>query len=85
MQYNNLNRTPSINVKAKTGHTAMDYLITHRLKIACEALVHTNLKMTELAEACGFKYDTYFIKQFSKKIDISPSDYRQKELEREKA
>jgi AraC-like DNA-binding protein len=67
--------------KSKTGHTAMNYLINHRIKIACEALVHTNLKITELAEACGFKYDTYFIKQFSKKMGISPSEYRQNKWE----
>jgi AraC-like DNA-binding protein len=78
----NLNRT-SLNrrFKEKTGHTAMDYLIHHRIKIACEALTHTNLKMTELAQACGFKYDTYFIKQFTKKMNVSPSDYRQNSCE----
>lgn len=78
----NLNRT-SLNrrFKEKTGHTAMDYLINHRIKIACEALVHTNLKISELAEACGFKYDTYFIKQFSKKMGMSPSQYRQDQWE----
>jgi YesN/AraC family two-component response regulator len=76
----NLNRT-SLNrrFKEKTGHTATDYLISHRIRIACEALVHTNLKIGELAEACGFKTDTYFMKQFSKKMGISPSEYRQKE------
>lgn len=81
----NLNRT-SLNrrFKEKTGHTIMDYLICHRIKIACEALVHTNLRLTELAEACGFKYDTYFIKQFSKKTGISPSEYRQYEWEQRK-
>jgi transcriptional regulator GlxA family with amidase domain len=60
----------------------MDYLINHRLKIACEALVHTNLKIQELAEACGFKYDTYFIKQFTKKLEITPSEFRQNEWKR---
>jgi AraC-like DNA-binding protein len=78
----NLNRT-SLNrrFKEKTGRTAMDYLLHHRIKIACEALTHTNLKMTELAQACGFKYDTYFIKQFTKKMNLSPSDYRQNSRE----
>lgn len=78
----NLNRT-SLNrrFKLKTGHTAMDYLISHRIKIACEALVHTNLRISELAESCGFKYDTYFIKQFSKKMGISPSEYRHNKRE----
>lgn len=74
----NLNRT-SLNkrFKEKTGHTIIDYLINHRIKIACEALGHTNLRLTEIAQACGFMYDTYFIKQFSKRMGISPSEYRQ--------
>lgn len=71
--------------KEKTGHTAIDYLISHRIKIACEALVHINLKIGELAQACGFKYDTYFIKQFSKKMAISPSEYRQNEWKRKES
>jgi AraC-like DNA-binding protein len=81
----NLNRT-SLNrrFKEKTGHTAMDYLIHHRIKIACEALVHTNLNIRELAEACGFKYDTYFIKQFTKKQKVTPTEYRQNEWNRRK-
>ncbi|MNC73609.1 Urease operon transcriptional activator [compost metagenome] len=54
----------------------MDYLLRHRIKIACEALTHTNLKISELAEACGFAYDTYFIKQFTNKMGMSPMEYR---------
>lgn len=74
----NLNRT-SLNkrFKEKTGTTVIDYLINHRIKIACETLTHTNLKLGEIALACGFVYDTYFIKQFKKKIGISPTEYRQ--------
>lgn len=81
----NLNRT-SLNCrfKEKTGHTATDYLINHRIKIACEALSHTNLKINELAESCGFKSDTYFIKQFTKKMNASPSEYRQNVWNRRK-
>jgi YesN/AraC family two-component response regulator len=62
----------------------MNYLICHRIKIACEALAHTNLRLAEIAAACGFKYDTYFIKQFSKRMGITPSEYRQKEWELKK-
>jgi AraC-like DNA-binding protein len=74
----NLNRT-SLNRKFKeqTGHTAMDYLLIHRLKIACEALRHTNLNLNEIAEAIGFKYDTYFIRQFTARMGVSPTEYRQ--------
>lgn len=74
----NSNRT-SINRKFKeqTGTTVMDYVVHYRIKIACEALSHTNLSLNEIATACGFKYDTYFIKQFTKKMNITPTQYRQ--------
>lgn len=73
-----MNRT-SLNrkFKAQTGRTAMDYLLSHRLKIACEALTHTNLSLSEIAEAVGFKYDTYLIRQFTAKMGVSPTEYRQ--------
>jgi len=73
-----LNRT-SLNrkFKAQTGRTVMDYLLMYRLKISCEALTHTNLNLSEIAQASGFRYDTYFIRQFNKKIGVSPTEYRQ--------
>ena len=74
----NLNRT-SLNrrFKNQTGHTAIDYVLTHRLKIACEALTHTNLTLSEIAEAIGFQYDTYFIRLFTARMGLTPTEYRQ--------
>ncbi len=62
--------------KEKVGYTVMDYLLKHRIKIACETLTHTNLSIAEIAEAVGFQYDTYFIKQFSLKMGQTPTEYR---------
>ena len=64
--------------KEQVGSTAMEYLLKHRIKIACEALSHTNLSLAEIAEAIGFMYDTYFIKQFTKRIGESPTEYRRR-------
>ena len=63
--------------KEQVGFTAMEYLLRHRIKIACDALSHTNLSISEIAEAVGFKYDTYFIRIFEKKMGMSPTAYRQ--------
>ena len=73
-----MNRT-TLNRKFKeqVGFTAMEYLLRHRIKIACDALSHTNLSILEIAEAVGFKYDTYFIRIFEKKMGMSPTAYRQ--------
>ena len=72
-----LNRTSVCRkFKEQTGRPPMDYLLSHRLKIACEALSHTNLSLNEIAEAIGFKYVTYFIRQFTAKMGLSPTEYR---------
>ncbi len=78
-----INRT-TLNRKFKdqVGRTVVDYLLFYRIKIACEALSHTNLTLAEIAEATGFKFDTYFIKQFAKKMNMSPTEYRQGEWEK---
>ena len=77
-----MNRT-TLNRKFKeqVGFTEMDYLLRHRIKIACETLTHTGLTLAEIAEAVGFKYDTYFIRIFEKKMGMSPTEYKQNEWE----
>lgn len=77
----NVNRT-SLNQKFKTQFscTCMEYLLHYRLKISQELLSNTNMKINEIAENCGFKYDTYFIRQFTAKLGISPAAYRKNPL-----
>lgn len=60
----------------RCGCTAMEYLISHRLKVAGELLTHTGMSLNEIAHATGFEYDTYFIKQFTAKKGLSPTEYR---------
>lgn len=77
----NLNRT-SLNQKFKQQFscTCMEYLLNYRLKISQELLSNTNMKIDEIAQNCGFKYDTYFIRQFTQKLGISPAAYRKNPL-----
>lgn len=77
----NLNRT-SLNkkFKAQFSFTCMEYLLNYRLKISQELLSNTNMKIHEIAESCGFKYDSYFIKQFTAKLGVSPAMYRKNPL-----
>jgi len=62
--------------KQQRGCTALEYLLRHRLRVACDALSHTALSLMEVAQAIGFKYGTYFIKQFTAHMGESPSVYR---------
>lgn len=63
--------------KEQVGMTSIGYLLHYRIKIACEALSHTNLSIAEISEATGFQYDTYFIRQFTNKVGVTPTAYRE--------
>ncbi|MFR4621785.1 MAG: helix-turn-helix domain-containing protein [Lachnospiraceae bacterium] len=41
-----------------------------------ELLSNTNLKIDDIANQCGFKYGSYFNRQFTKCLGISPSEFR---------
>lgn len=60
----------------RCGHTAMGYLLAHRLKVAGELLTHTDMNLNDIARSTGFGYDTYFIKQFTAKQGMSPTVFR---------
>ncbi len=76
-KYVGLNRT-SLNKHCKqaTGMTIMQYLNHYRTKMAEVALRHTNLNLSEIAVCCGYNYESYFIKTFTEKHGISPTEYR---------
>lgn len=80
-QLANLNRT-TLNQKFKQQFncTCIEFLLNYRLKMSQELLSNTNMKISEIAEDCGFKYDSYFIRQFTNKLGISPSAYRKNPL-----
>lgn len=64
--------------KTKTGSTIIKYLSDYRLTLAKQALIHTELKLEELADALGYRYSSYFITQFTKAVGMTPSEYREK-------
>lgn len=59
-----------------TGTTPIKYLNEIRLKNACELLCSTNLTINNIAFSCGFCDQLYFCRQFRKKYNMSPSEYR---------
>ena len=63
--------------KERTGTTVINYLSNYRIDIAKRALTHTGLSLNELADALGYRYESYFIKQFTKIVGCTPTEYRQ--------
>lgn len=64
--------------KRNIGQTPFEYLNSHRIEIACEALIYKNLSVTETAYLCGFNDLSYFIKTFKKYKHLSPKRYAEK-------
>lgn len=62
--------------KAVTGFGYKEYLISVRLKEACNLLLTTNKSITEIAFLCGFNDSNYFGDAFRKANGISPHKYR---------
>lgn len=57
--------------------TAMEYLTRYRMRIAEEELLHTGMTLADISQSVGYSYDTYFIRQFTKRKDMSPTQFRQ--------
>ncbi|MCM3444104.1 response regulator transcription factor [Metabacillus halosaccharovorans] len=66
----------SILFKRFLGQNFIDYVIDLRIKKARELLVHTSLKVYEVAGNAGFNDVKYFSKLFKKVTGSSPGDFR---------
>ena len=58
------------------GISYLDDLIAARIRMAQELLTATDLRISEISEACGYSNDTHFMRQFKAKTGITPSAYR---------
>lgn len=60
------------------GVTCMQDVIDSRLTFAGDLLVNTDLSVSRIAEMCGYDSDSYFMRQFKKRLGCTPSEYRRK-------
>ena len=58
------------------GLNFIDYLTNIRLSKAKELLVHTDMKINEIAETIGYK-NSYFNRLFKKHEGYTPGQYRE--------
>lgn len=63
-------------VLEKYGTTFSKYRTQSRLNAAVNMMGDTDLKLSEIAERCGFSSYLHFAKQFQKSFGVSPSKYR---------
>jgi len=62
--------------KTVTGETPVNYIQSVRMERAQFLLITTNLTLTEIANATGYKDISYFSRVFSRKIGQTPGEYR---------
>ncbi len=58
------------------GISPMNYLTQKRIFISQELLISTDMRLTEIAQQCGFSSSSYFSQCFRRACDLTPTAYR---------
>lgn len=67
--------------KKQYSITPVNYIIECRLNHARNLLINTSLSVKEIADMCGYNSTSFFITQFKKNFEMTPSEYRLKVTE----
>jgi AraC-like DNA-binding protein len=62
--------------KEMFGKSCKEDIITARLERAKWLLKNTSISVADVAEQCGYLNTSHFIRQFSAKLALSPTEYR---------
>ena len=63
-------------IKELTGETPTELIRSIRLEAACKLLMTTNKTVQEIMFSTGFNNKAYFYREFSKKYQMTPKEYR---------
>lgn len=64
------------------GQTITEYIENCRLKHACDLLRQTDYTIKEISSSSGYDDQNYFSRIFKKRLGISPSKYKELQLEK---
>lgn len=67
---------------SKTGVTPIKWLTNHRMEKAASLLLHSGLKISEIARSVGYDDQLYFSRVFSMKFGKPPKAYRTEHTEK---
>lgn len=64
--------------RKNTGMRCCDYINKVRLEAACEVLINTHLRISNIAEQVGYSSQYYFARQFKKVYGMTAGQYRKR-------
>lgn len=67
--------------KKETGISIIQYITQLRINHAKHLLLHTSLKISEIAESVGYQDSSYFAMQFKNLCGVTPLQFRNGEME----
>ena len=59
-----------------TGLAPLEYQTSLRIRRACHLLSSSDLPIAQISEEAGFDTPAYFARYFRKRLNMSPSEYR---------
>ena len=62
--------------KAQTGKTPYEYYLERRTERAKQLILYSNLSYADIASQLGYADGSHFVKQFTKRVGMSPRQYR---------
>ncbi len=71
--------------KNVTGEKVVDYLTKIKLEKAKEFLLNPTMSMATICEKVGYKSITHFYKLFKKYMNMTPAEYRNKQIRNDKS
>lgn len=63
------------------GHLGLSphrYLISHRVKVASQMMIETEMALSVIASTCGFSSPGHFTNVFAKEVGMNPKEYRRR-------
>ena len=68
--------------KRQFGVSCVEDVVRSRVRLARDYLVHTNMRVSEIAALCGYNSAEHFSRQFHAACGVAPGRYREQALNR---
>ena len=66
--------------RTETGMTVKQYLIDRRITEAKRLLKEPSVRISEIAQRCGYSNSNYFAKAFKESTGMTPGEYRERKV-----